>query len=36
LLTRVVRRLCELRGWEPQQAVEITRRNSRELFRLPI
>jgi TatD DNase family protein len=36
LLTRVVARLCELRGWEPEQAVEITRRNSRELFRLPI
>jgi len=36
LLTRVVSRLCELRGWEPQQAVEITRRNSRELFRLPV
>ena len=36
LLTRVIMRLCELRGWEPKQAVEITRRNSRELFRLPI
>ena len=36
LLTRVVRRLCELRDWTPQQAIEITRRNSRELFRLPI
>jgi TatD DNase family protein len=36
LLTRVVARLCELRGWEPQQAVEVTRRNARELFRLPI
>lgn len=36
LLTRVVARLCELRGWTPAQAVEITRRNSRELFRLPI
>lgn len=36
LLTRVVRRLCELRDWEPQQAVEITRRNAKELFRLPI
>jgi len=36
LLTRVVKRLCELRDWTPQQAVEITRRNSRELFRLPI
>jgi len=36
LLPRVVRRLCELRGWTPQQALEITRRNTRELFRLPI
>ena len=36
LLPRVVKRLCELRGWTPQQAVEITRRNSRELFRMPI
>ncbi len=36
LLTRVVRRLCELREWTPQQAIEITRRNSRDLFRLPI
>ncbi len=36
LLPRVVRRLCELRGWEPAQAVEITRRNPKELFRLPI
>lgn len=36
LLTRVLARLCELRGWTPAQAVEITRRNSRELFRLPI
>jgi len=36
LLTRVVKRLCELRDWTPQQAVEITRRNARELFRLPV
>ncbi len=36
LLTRVIARLCELRGWEPKQAVDITRRNARELFRLPI
>ena len=36
LLPRIVRRLCELRGWTPQQALEITRRNTRELFRLPI
>jgi len=36
LLPRVVKRLCELRGWTPQQAVEITRRNARELFRMPV
>lgn len=36
LLPRVVKRLCELRGWTPAQAVETTRRNARELFRLPI
>jgi TatD DNase family protein len=36
LLTRVAARLCELRGWTPAEAVEITRRNARELFRLPI
>lgn len=36
LLPRVVKRLCELRGWTPQQAVEITGRNARELFRMPI
>lgn len=36
LLTRVVRRLCELREWEPQQAVDITRRNARELFQMPV
>jgi TatD DNase family protein len=36
LLTRVVKRLCEVRGWTPEQAVAITRRNAKELFRLPI
>jgi len=36
LLPRVVRRLCELRDWTPEQAVEITRRNARELFRMPL
>ena len=36
LLTRVLKRLCELRGWTPEQGVQITRRNARELFRLPI
>ena len=36
LLTRVARRLCELRDWTPAHAVAVTRRNARELFRLPI
>ena len=36
LLPRVVKRLCELRGWTPEQAVENTRRNAKELFRMPI
>jgi TatD DNase family protein len=36
LLVRVVKRLCELRGWTAEQAVAITRRNAKELFRLPI
>lgn len=36
LLGRVVRRLCELRGWTPEEAAAITTRNARELFRLPI
>ncbi len=36
LLTRVAARLCELRDWEPQQVVEITRRNAKELFRMPV
>src|SRR5207237_10216780 len=36
LLTRVVRRLCDLRDWTPQQAVEITRRNTKQLLRMPI
>jgi len=35
LLARVVKRLCELRKWTPEQAVEITRRNAKELFRAP-
>lgn len=36
LLPRVLARLCELRGWTAEQAVAITRRNARELFRLPV
>lgn len=36
LLARVVRRLCEIRGWTPAEADRITTANARELFRLPI
>lgn len=36
LLPRVVKRLCELRGWTPEDAVRITTANARDLFRLPI
>jgi TatD DNase family protein len=36
LLTRVVKRLCELRGWTPEEAVRVTTANAKELFRLPI
>lgn len=36
LLGRVVRRLCEIRGWTTEQAVRITRGNAKELFRLPV
>ncbi len=36
LLPRVVRRLCELRGWTREEAVRTTRANAKELFRLPI
>ena len=36
LLGRVIRRLCELRGWTPAEADRITTANARELFRLPI
>ena len=36
LLTRVVRRLCELRGWTPGEADRITTANARDLFRLPV
>lgn len=36
LLPRVVRRLCELRGWTAEEAVRITTANALELFRLPI
>ena len=33
LLPRVLRRLCELREWTPEQAIAITRRNAKDLFR---
>jgi TatD DNase family protein len=36
LLARVVRRLCELRGWTPEEAVRITTANALDLFRMPI
>ena len=36
LLGRVVRRLCEIRGWTPEEADRITTANARALFRLPI
>jgi TatD DNase family protein len=36
LLPRVVARLCELRGWTPEQAESITTRNARDLFRIPL
>lgn len=36
LLPRVLRRLCELRGWTPEEAVRITSANAKDLFRLPI
>ena len=36
LLPRVVARLCALRGWTAEEAVRITRANSKDLFRLPV
>ena len=36
LLTRVLPRLCELRGWTPEEAARITTANARELFRFPV
>ena len=35
LLTRVVARLAALRGWTAEQAVAVTSRNARDLYRLP-
>ena len=36
LLTRVVSRLCALRGWDAAQADRVTTANARALFRIPI
>lgn len=36
LLRRVLAKLCELRGWTPEETVRTTRANAKELFRLPI
>ncbi len=36
LLSRVVRRLCELRGWSRDEAERITNANALDLFRMPI
>src|SRR5262249_9303653 len=36
LLTRVLKRLCELRGWSAEEAVRITTANALDLFRMPI
>ena len=36
LLPRVVRRLCELRSWTPEEADRVTTSNARDLFRVPI
>jgi len=35
LLPRVVKRLCEIRGWTPEDVDRITTANARELFRIP-
>ena len=36
LLGRVLAKLCELRGWTPEEAAAITTRNARDLFRMPV
>lgn len=36
LLTRVLPKLCELRGWDPAEADRTTTANARALFRMPI
>jgi TatD DNase family protein len=36
LLPRVVKRLCEIRGWSAEEAIATTTRNALELFRLPV
>lgn len=35
LLSRVLPKLCALRGWTPEEADRVTTANARELFRLP-
>jgi TatD DNase family protein len=36
LLGRVLRKLCDLRGWTGEEAIQTTTANAKELFRLPI
>ena len=36
LLTRVIARLCELKGWSATDAVRVTTANARALFRFPL
>jgi TatD DNase family protein len=36
LLPRVVKRLCEIRGWTPEDVERITTANARDLFRFPL
>jgi TatD DNase family protein len=36
LLPRVIRRLCEIRGWTPDEAVRLTTANALDLFRMPV
>ena len=36
LLTRVVARLCEIKGWSAGEAVRVTTANARDLFRFPL
>ena len=36
LLGRVLARLCAIRGWTREEAIAVTRANTKDLFRLPI